>query len=100
MPGFGLGLPFELRLCDLDRNYGRQTLAEVVAVDIELEFGEHARILGVFLERAGQGAAETRQVRTAFDRVDIIDVGVYVLREESLYCMATSTGTPFFSVSM
>ena len=39
---FGLGLPFELRFCDLDRNYGRQTLAEVVAVDIELEFGEHA----------------------------------------------------------
>ena len=78
---FGLGLAFELRLLHLHRNHGREALAEVVAVDVELQFGEHARILGVFLERAGQRAAEARQVRTALDGVDVINIGVHVLRE-------------------
>ena len=78
---FGLGLALELRLLHLHRNHGREALAEVVAVDVELQFGEHARILGVFLERTGQRAAEARQVRTALDGVDVIYIGVHVLRE-------------------
>ena len=78
---FGLGLAFELRLLHLHRNHGCEPLAEVVAVDVELQFGEHARILGVFLERTGQRAAEARQVRTALDGVDVIYIGVHVLRE-------------------
>ena len=77
----GLGLALELRFLHLHRNHGREALAEVVAVDVELQLGEHARILGVFLERAGQRAAEARQVRTALDGVDVINIGVHVLRE-------------------
>ena len=78
---FGLGLSLELRLLHLHRYDSRKTLAEVVAVDVELQLGEHARILGVLLERTGQRTAEARQVRTALDGVDVIYIGVYVLRE-------------------
>ena len=77
----GLGLALELRLLHLHRNHGRETLAEVVAVDVELQLREHARILGVLLERTGQRTAEARQVRAALDGVDVIYIGVYVLRE-------------------
>ena len=68
----GLGLSLELRFGHLHRD---------VAVDVELQLGEHSRVLGVFLERARQRAAESRQVRAAFDGVDVVHVGVYVLRE-------------------
>ena len=44
----GLGLSLELRLGHLDRDDSRETLAEVVAVDIELQLGEHARVVGIF----------------------------------------------------
>ncbi len=76
----GLGLAFELRLGHLDRHHGRKTFAEVVAVDVELELGEHARVVGVLLQRARERAPEAREVRAALDGVDVIDVGVHVLR--------------------
>ena len=77
----GLGLALELRLLHLHRNHGREPLAEVVAVDVELQLGEHARILGVFLERTRERPAEAGQVRTALDRVDVVHIRVHVLRE-------------------
>ena len=88
----GLGLPFELRLSHFDRNDSRQAFAEVGRVEVELEFGEQAVLVGVALERRGQAAAETAQVRTAFDRIDIVDVGMDVFAEPVLYCIAISMG--------
>ena len=78
---FGLGLPLELRLGDLHRNDGRKPLAEVVAADVELQLGEHPRIVGVLFERTRQRPAEAREVRTAFDRIDVVDIRMDVLRE-------------------
>ncbi len=70
----GLGLSLELRLGHLDRDDSRETLAEVVAVDIELQLGEHARVVGIFFQSTRQSAAETGKVRTALDRIDVVDV--------------------------
>ncbi len=68
----GLGLSLELRL--RPRDDSRETLAEVVAVDIELQLGEHARVVGIFFQSTRQSAAETGKVRTALDRIDVVDV--------------------------
>ena len=77
----GFGLTLKLRLRNLHRNYGRQTLAEVVTTDLKLELGEHARIVGILLQCAGQGTTETREVGTTLDRIDVVYIRVYVLRE-------------------
>ncbi len=84
----GFGLTFELRLSDLHANNCRQAFAEVVRIDgrvavFVLEFGflEHLAVLGVLLHHAGERSAETCHVRTALDRIDIIDVRVNVLVE-------------------
>ncbi len=70
----GLGLSFELWLGHFYRYYGRETLAEVVAVDVYLELGELAAVLCVLLERTGEGPAEAGEVCTAFYGVDVVDV--------------------------
>ena len=77
----GLGLAFELRLGHLDGDDGREAFAEVGGVEVELEFRQEAVLVGVALEGGGQAAAETAQVRTALDGVDVVDVGMDVLAE-------------------
>ena len=77
----GLGLALELGLGHFHRNDGRQTLTEVRRVEVELQLREQAVLVGVALQRGSQAAAETAQVRTAFYRVDVVDVGVDVLAE-------------------
>ena len=52
---FRLGLTLELRLCNLHRDYGGETLAEVVTRDVELQFSEHATLLGVLLQCTREG---------------------------------------------
>ena len=77
-----LGLSFELRLGHFHRDDGSETLAEVVARNfylLLLYLLQHLVIHRITLQRGGQGTTETRQVRTTFDGVDVVDVGMDVL---------------------
>ena len=81
---FGLGLAFELRLGHLHGDDGGESLAEVVAGNLDLglfQLVEQLVVVGVFLEGAGERLAEAREVRAALYRVDVVDVGVDVLGE-------------------
>ena len=56
---------------------GGEAFAEVFARGDEVL--EDAGLLAVVVERAGEGGAEAGEVRAAFGRVDVVDVGVDVL---------------------
>ena len=58
---------------------GRQPFAKIFAAGDQVF--EQVVLLAVAGQRAGQGRAEARQVRAAVDRVDVVDVGVFVLGE-------------------
>ena len=79
-----LGLSLELRLGHLDADDSGQALAEVLTGYLYLGLFYLLRDvgvgIGVFLQRAGQRHAEAYQVGTALDGVDIVDVGVDILR--------------------
>ncbi len=79
-----LCLSLELGLGHLDAYDGRQALAEVLAGNLNLRLLNLLRYLrvgiGIFLQRARQGHAEAHQVRTALDGVDVVHIGVDVLR--------------------
>ena len=77
----GFRLTLELRFGNLYGDHRGESLAEVVAVDVELQLGEQSGVVGVFLERARQRPAETGQVRAALDGVDVVHVGVDVFRK-------------------
>ena len=81
---FGLRLTFKLRLGYLDADDGCQSLAEVFAGNLDLGLLDLLRDLrvgiGVFLQCARQCHAESDEMRTAFDGVDVVNVGVNVLR--------------------
>ena len=74
----GLGLALKLRLCHLDGDDCGETLAEVLARYLYLRFlyllGYGGVGIGVCLQRAREGHAETREVRAALYGVDIVDV--------------------------
>ena len=74
-----LGLSLELRLSDLHGHDSRQTLAEILRSEVSLELGEKVVFLGIVLKRAGKAHLESLQVGTTFDRVDVVDVGIYLL---------------------
>ena len=80
----GLGLALELRLGHLHRDDGREAFAEVFAGNLYLSLLDLLRnlrvLVGVCLQRARQGHAKTCQMGTTLDGVDIVDVGVDVLR--------------------
>ena len=73
----GLGLAFELRMGHAATDDGGEAFAEVLARGDEVL--EEARVLAVVVERAGERRAEAGEVRAAFGRVDVVDVGVDVL---------------------
>ena len=78
----GLGLTLELRLGHLDRDHGRQTVAEVLFRQLDLHLGqllEQLVVFGIFLERERQAAAEAGEVRASLDGVDVVDIRVDVL---------------------
>lgn len=81
VPEFRLGLAFELRFRYLDRHHSCQTVAKVLFRQFYLQFVKKMIVLGVFLQRHCQAAAESRQVRASFDGVDVVYVGVNVLVE-------------------
>jgi hypothetical protein len=75
----GLGLALELRLQELDRDEADESFADVVAGDRDLRVLEQLVLLGVGVDRAGQGRAEADEMRAAFDRVDRVGEGEHVL---------------------
>jgi hypothetical protein len=54
----GLGLPLELRLAQLDRDDGGQTLADVVAGEILFLLLEQVLLAGELVDELGQRGAE------------------------------------------
>ena len=69
---FCLGLTFELRFGNLDRNDSGKTFAEVIATDFYLCLCQHTRSFSVVLQGSCQTTAETCQVGTTFYRVDVV----------------------------
>ncbi len=81
---FGLGLSLKLRFGHLDGDDGGQTLTEILTSDFYLGLLDLLRDggvgIGVSLQRTGQGHTETGKVGTALYGVDIVDVGMDILR--------------------
>jgi hypothetical protein len=75
----GLGLPFELRVAQLDAHDRRQALADVVAGQRLVVLLEQLVGVRVVVDRAGQGRLEADQVRAALARVDVVREGIHVL---------------------
>ena len=72
----GLGLPFELRVRNLDADDRRQPLADVVAGDALFEILGEVVLRRVRVDRPGQRRPEAGQVRAAFVGVDVVGEGV------------------------
>ena len=79
VPELCLGLSLELRLCDLDAHDSSQAFTEVVPRDLDLHLVQELGVGSVLLQRTGQPTTEARQVRTALDGVDVVDVAVDIL---------------------
>ena len=76
---FGFCLSFKLRFEYFYGNDSGKSFAEVVAGDLDFGVLEEVVVLGVFFQSRGQAAPESCQVCAAFDCVDVVYVGVYVL---------------------
>src|SRR5918992_3688832 len=72
VPEFGLGLPLELGLLQLDRDDRGQAFPDVVAGKALLFLLEEALLTGIGVDRSRQRRPETGEVRTAFVRVDVV----------------------------
>ena len=79
----GLGLSLKLRFSHLDGDDGSESLAEVLAGDFYFRlfylFGNGGVGIGVGLQGTCEGDAESRQVCTSLDGVDVVDVRVDIL---------------------
>ena len=78
----GLCLTLELRLSHLHADDRSQTLTEVFATDFNLlllQFLRYLVVVSIFLQHTCQSCTETLQVRTTFDGVDVVYVGVDIL---------------------
>ena len=76
-----LGLSLKLWFGDFDGDDGGQTFAEVFAGDFDLGFLKllGCGLFGIFLQHSRHCHTEADEVGTAFDGVDVVDVGVEVL---------------------
>ena len=72
VPELRLRLAFELRLVELHRDDRRQAFAHVLAGQRDLLALQHARFLGVIVDRAGQRRAKRRHVRPAVALRDVV----------------------------
>ena len=77
-------LSFKLWFSYFYRNNGSQTFAEVISRNFNFYLFQHLAVFGVFLQRTGQRTAETCQVCTTFDSVDIVNVWVNVFGESGI----------------
>ena len=73
---FVLGLAFKLRVGDFDGDDGGEALAEIVAVGQIFFVFDDVVVLGVLVERAGEGGFEAGEVRAAAGGVDVVGEGV------------------------
>ena len=76
----GLGLALELGFRNLYGNDCGEALAEILGRKVSLELVQELVLLRVLLEGAAETHFEALQVRTALYSVDIVDVGIYLLR--------------------
>ena len=79
---FRLGLSLELGLSHFHTDDRRETLAEVLTADFNLlllQFLRNLVVISILLQHTRQSRAETLQVRTTFDGVDVVHIGVDVL---------------------
>ena len=67
-----LGLPFELRLRQLDRDHRHQAFAHVIAGEVFLHVLEQRQLLTGVVDGARQRGAEAGQMRSAIDGVDVV----------------------------
>ena len=98
---FCLGLSLELRFEHLHRNHSGETLAEVIARNLHFSLLKHFVVLGILFEGACEAAAETGEVSTTFDSVDIVDKRVDILVESGVvgHChLNRDTGAGFADV--
>ena len=77
-----LGLPFELRLRQLDGDDGDQAFANIVTIDGDfiLLLFEHAERIRVVIDSAGERGAKAGEVRAAVHGVDGVGEGKNVFR--------------------
>ena len=67
-----LRLALELRIAQLDRDHGREALADVLALEVVLLLLQEALVARVLVERAGERRLEAGEVRAALGRVDVV----------------------------
>src|SRR5262249_889582 len=68
-----LGLPFELRLGDLDAENGGQAFAYVLAGEVGVRLLDQIVLASVVIDDTRQRVSEAGQVRAAGVRVDVVD---------------------------
>ena len=73
-------MAFKLRFAHLHADHGGEPFTEVFTGDFDFGLFDllGSGFLGIFLEHTGHRSAETGQVRTALDGVDVVDVGVEI----------------------
>ena len=78
------GLSLKLRLSHLDADHCGESFAEVLAGNLDFGLfdllGDLRVVVGIVFQRAGEGDAEARHVGSAFYGVDVVDVGMEILR--------------------
>src|SRR5207247_8982474 len=74
-------LSLELRLLDLHADDRGETLAHVVGCEVRVRLLQLSALSAVRVDRACEGVAETREVRAAVDRVDVVSERVDLLGE-------------------
>ena len=80
VPELRLRLALELRIAELDRDDGRQALADVVARKVGILVLEQPLVPGVFVDHGGQRGAEALLVGSSLSGVDRVREGVESLR--------------------
>src|SRR5207302_3880062 len=76
-----LRLALELRLAELDADHRGEALANVVRGEVRVGLLQLAALPRVRVDRARERGPESRQVRAAVDRVDVVRERVDLLRE-------------------
>ena len=71
-----LGLPLELRLYQLHADDRRDAFPHVLALQIRVRRLQKTELTAIFVDGAGQGGGEARQMGAALGRVDVVGKGV------------------------
>lgn len=77
---FHFGLPFKLRLDQLDRDDGRHALPDILAFELGALALEDIEAAAIVVDHARERGAEADQVGAAFDGIDVVGEGKDVFR--------------------